>query len=553
MNIISLTGFSKGEVQTMIKSLLSCMKQIRKQIIKNLGKEQFANIYSDMVLHLMKIGHLPNTATKIESAMEYCWIFERYDQLIGDRQYIQFYFTLAKWYEDLKDDKGARKCHEKILQREKLLGDCKEGCSNLELAKAFASTNDFERSIYYCAQELKKFDKIQASSFEEIMETADKLLQLYGIYSNVDSDLTFEELRGIANKLADLTDTMLPLSPLLIFRLNYTSNIIKMIHLFETIDSPIRAKKLRDHFESGLNFFSLSCDDISYLRYIVNDLVHTANDYKMAICIGQHIVNWLNNSPEWFVCGAPWRVSSILHNLGQAHYMLGNYTVSSNYYMKLAWGYMQLAGIVFIAIPFVYSYVPTAYNKFIVCLRTSFSTTCYPSLRRNIIPSSSVQYSHLDDVTDLTTLSTGTKVYDQTYTTPTKPGAPYFSVVSINFLTWFISISGIRYCLEVAVSFIVLALLLCWPCVLGRLTHCCHTHVYNFTCFIYKGTFILFLLMLNLPQNLTLLYNFLCIAVMVLALVAAIFTALLLNRAFINKFWSLFRAIMYLANLFCQI
>ena len=155
--LAKIKGMNNYNIQEYLNTLLSHLKQNTDQLIKAFGKKKFVTVYSRVVM-LALMAEQPfmvDTHVLIKKMEEHEWLFMKYQELIRDKQYIQFYHVLAGYHADVNDDKKAKKCHEKVLKREKVLVDCHgEECSNLHLAKAFLSSNDFKSSARYCDKAL---------------------------------------------------------------------------------------------------------------------------------------------------------------------------------------------------------------------------------------------------------------------------------------------------------------------------------------------------------------------------------------------------------------
>lgn len=532
-------GFSKLEVKKMIESFLSCLKQIHSHLIE----QQFVKVYSSMVLHLIRVEKLlsQDARTMIKSIKVYWWIFEQHGQHIDDQEYIQFYFTLSEYYEELKEHKKAKQCHTRMLQREKALGKCHKECSNLELAKAFAFTKDYKRSIYYCDEEVKRLTLVSPSNIKEVMETIDKYLQVYFIYSQNDASLDLS-IDAVIAKLADIIiDTLLiNHHPSFIFKHNYTSNFIQIIHLFESTGRKRKAKQLVEYFKRGLKTLHLSCAVISDLSYIVSDLVRDYQDvttYEIAIFIGENLLYRLYHFEygeplKSFLplgsgeCNFPWEVSSLLQNIAYSYFHLGNYTESSSYYAKVAANYMKGSCILLVFFPYVYSFLPGAYHNFVECLY-SYSSSCSYSHQTT---KSHDHYTHLEGIKDITVKVNdvgSVRVHPINQESAPSISPPSWMSYHIDILIEsFLSLNIIRYSLAVLISFLTFFAVLCWPCIIGIITHCCHTCLYNTTCLIYQIVIVLFLINSNLPYYW--LHNVVSVIIMFLVVVATFFTGIFL-------------------------
>ena len=482
-------GFSKLEVKAMIQGFLSCMKQIRKQIRLNLGEEQFVKVYSSMVVHLSTIEQLlsSDAATKIAATKAYWWIFYKHGQQIRDQEYIQFYIVLAEWYEDLKEDNKARKCHERVLQREKVLSECKEECNNLDIAKAFASVSDYERSVFYCDQALKNLASVSPLNLPEIIEAADALLQLFDIYSKTN---TYSSIDEVATKLSGLIDRLIRHNPVLIFKSNRTTNIVvEMIHLLESTGRLAEAKQLQDYFNMGLARVHLSCEIVHDLKHVLDHLVHnnrytaTTSDYRVAVAMGQRLIEHLKYKhddtitwpmnlimPIGIYSGCETGVVvpfTILLNLRKSYFNLGDNTEAIICYAKAAKHLLATGCVVIFVLPIFYIYqgLPTAFNKFVNCLLLSPSCAYFPSTFVD-----KTNYQHFHETTELVPFtSTAVSVYSTRHvlTEPPSEDAPNRVDVFMNYL---LSFSIVKHGSSIFASSFILLLCLCCPCIL----QCCH-------------------------------------------------------------------------------
>lgn len=179
--------FTPMELEEYLKNILSYLKQNRFHLIDTLDKDEFVQIYSRIVMHLVRVKKflMEDRAALINTMEQHRWLFDKHKTSILPDLYIEFYLTLAKSYEETGDFKRAVKCHQKRVEQ---LKECEQNeCNYVEIGDVYFQMNDYNKSIMFYEMELN-------SSSENDLISAAILMKLYDIYMIQEDDQEVDQI-----------------------------------------------------------------------------------------------------------------------------------------------------------------------------------------------------------------------------------------------------------------------------------------------------------------------------------------------------------------------
>ena len=306
------------------RNILSHFNNITRNLTQFLDKTRFFDVYSKLVMQLIKIEKSPFANTKlpdqIKSMRQYRWAFLKYGQFVPTNEYLDYFSTLASYYMEAKNYSKAKSCHVLILRRQKLLEKCDGECDNIKLAIAFAKQRDEAKSSLYSDWELDSLLQISPSQDVAIvMKISKTLCQLYTIYS---ASNTLHNMKQVTDKMAEMTESIIHDPPLVV---EHIETILTAIKILQSVNANIESHRLKNYLKQGLH-------KIEYFNYniMINVIyrIHEQYEYELLIILGEIL-------DDDIVVMELSHYGRVLRYVGNAHYKLKNYTASKFYYEKL--------------------------------------------------------------------------------------------------------------------------------------------------------------------------------------------------------------------------
>lgn len=342
-----------------LKVIISFVKQNARNST-TIPMKTFLQVYLKMVLHLMRIERIytKNKNEFIATIKSYLWFFpDKHSRNVPTSLYIRYYSTLAKYYEEIDSPNMATKCHERLLRKKKALNECSENCSNLQLAKAFASLKDNKRSIFYCD---KEFELIFASSssqnIEQLIQTMVTLTEMYYIYNHNNIE---DRMIMIVNRLAKTADKVIVLiQPKKI--IDHAHSFINAIDILQMWNVRPEFINLKINFKNSIQAILPHKNCVLCMKRIFQLLTELVREskYLMVTFLGDIALEVVKQNFEYHEF-----FPLLLHMMGDAAYLSENYAASYNYYRDL----VELPGSI-------------DYNKALACSRLMkmLSPKCIP-------------------------------------------------------------------------------------------------------------------------------------------------------------------------------
>ena len=315
-------GFQISELEKHIETFLYCLKQINRHVMKDYGKERFVQLYSKVVMYLIKIKQAHVRDKKVNvlvyDMIKYKWIFTKQGQFVPAQQYIDYFSMLARYYIDLNDYKMAKSCHQRVLRRTEVLGTCDGECSNLEIAKAFIFNDDYRKGSYYCDKILDSIEVSSLKTFVNAMKAADILFELHGIFlSATDHHRMDEVTTKFYEMVNEYSIELVP--PALV--IDHAHNIIRIIDLLHLANKSVESQKLENSLERSVK--KLNEDKYINLIKLVASLLRRKNS-RMVVLIGESILK-----SEIALDIDSWKI--LYYSLAQSYFLLGNHSESYKY------------------------------------------------------------------------------------------------------------------------------------------------------------------------------------------------------------------------------
>ena len=315
-------GFQISELEKHIETFLYCLKQINRHVMKDYGKERFVQLYSKVVMYLMKIkqAHVrdKNVHVLVNDMIKYKWIFTKHGQFVPAQQHIDYFSMLARYYVDLNDYKMAKSCHQRVLRRTEVLGKCDGECSNLEIAKAFIFSDEYRKGSYYCDKILDSIKVSSLKTFVNAMKAADILFELHSIFLTASDHHRKDE---VTSKFYDMVNeySIELVPPALV--IGHARNIIRIIDVLNLANKSVESQKL----ENGLKHSVKNWNEDEYIILIelVKSLLREKKN-KMVLLIGESILR-----SEIALDMKSWKI--LYYSLARSYFLLGNHSKSYKY------------------------------------------------------------------------------------------------------------------------------------------------------------------------------------------------------------------------------
>ena len=325
-SLVTLPQYELVNKAPVYRNILSHFNNITRNLTQFLDKTRFFDVYSKLVMQLIKIEKSPFANTKlpdqIKSIRQYRWAFSKYVQYVPTNEYLDYFSTLASYYMEAKNYSMAKRCHVLILQRQKLLEKCDGECDNIKLAIAFAKQRDEAKSSLYSDRELDSLLQISPSQDVAIvMKITKTLCQLYTIYS---ASNNLHNVKQVTDKMAEMMESIIHDPPLVV---EHIETVLTAIMILQSVNANIESQRLKDCLKQGIH--KIEYFDESDVMNMMHDL-YRLNEYDKLIVVGEI----LDDNIEAMKLSDT-TIKHVLNYVGDAHYKLKNYTASKFYYEKL--------------------------------------------------------------------------------------------------------------------------------------------------------------------------------------------------------------------------